>query len=59
MTTRNLVMWLLAAAMLAWIGAVTWQTKRCRANGGQFVILGWRCVVAPPSVILRRDLQRL
>ena len=59
MRARNLVLWLLAAVMLMWIGAVTVQNMRCQSNGGQFAILGWRCVMARPAVILRRDLERL
>lgn len=58
MTPRSLMMWTLAGAMLAWIGAVTLETSHCRTTGGQFAIVGWRCVMPRPSVILRRELER-
>lgn len=58
MTPRNVAMWVLAGAMLLWLGAVAWQTRHCQATGGQFAILGWRCVMPKPSVILRRELER-
>lgn len=58
MTLRNLLLWLLAAAVLGWLALVTAQTRSCAATGGQFSILGWRCVLPKPSVILRRDLER-
>ncbi len=58
MTSRNLALWILAGVMLIWIAIVAWQTRRCQSAGGQFTIVGWRCVTSKPSIILRRDLER-
>lgn len=58
MTPRTLLMWLAAGAMLLWLALVTWHTRHCQRSGGQFAILGWRCVMPKPSIILRRDLER-
>ena len=58
MTPRNLMLWTLAGAMLLWLATVAWQTRSCSASAGQFSILGWRCVMPKPSVILRRELER-
>mgnify|MGYP006883225197 CR=1 FL=1 len=58
MRLRNAVLWATAALILAWLAAVTWQTRVCRGTGGQFTILGWRCLMPKPSIILRRDLER-
>lgn len=58
MTPRSLALWVLAGMLLVWLGAVAWQTRQCHAAGGQFAILGWRCMMAKPSIILRRDLER-
>lgn len=58
MTLRSIVLWGMASVLLAWIGMVAFETRRCQTSGGQFAILGWRCVLAKPSIILRRDLER-
>lgn len=58
MTPRNLALWMLAAVLLLWIAVVSWQTQRCHTEDAQFSILGWRCIIAKPSVILRRELER-
>lgn len=58
MTSRNLALWILAGVMLVWIAVVAWQTRRCQTVGGQFTIVGWRCVMPKPSIILRRELER-
>lgn len=59
MTPRNLALWLLAAGMLAWIAVVAWQTRQCQSTAGHFAIVGWRCVLPKPSVILRREIDRI
>lgn len=58
MNMRNFMFWILAGFLMAWIGAVAFETRRCRGSGGQFSILGWRCVMMKPSIMLRRDLER-
>ena len=58
MTPRNLALWALAGMLLVWLGAVAWQTRLCQAAGGQFAVVGWRCLMPKPSIILRRDLER-
>jgi hypothetical protein len=58
MSSRNIVLWTLAAMLLIWLAAVAWNARACGVGGGQFSILGWRCVMPKPSVILRRELER-
>lgn len=58
MTRRNALLWSAAAALLVWLGVVSWQTRRCQQAGGSFAIVGWRCIMPKPSIILRRDLER-
>mgnify|MGYP000070613519 CR=1 FL=1 len=58
MTPRNLAMWSLAVVMLGWMTIVAWQSRRCQTTGGQFTIVGWRCVTPKPSIILRREIER-
>lgn len=58
MTSRNIALWMLACLLLVWIAVVGWQTRRCHDAGGQFTILGWRCALPKPSIILRRELER-
>ncbi|MEQ1713544.1 MAG: hypothetical protein ABL908_19395 [Hyphomicrobium sp.] len=58
MTPRNFALWVLAGVLLVWLGAVAWQTRRCHMAGGQFAVVGWRCLMPKPSIILRRELER-
>lgn len=59
MTPRNLALWGLAGVMLVWIAVVALHTRQCQTAAGQFSIAGWRCVVPKPSIILRREIDRI